>query len=1283
MVCSAFSDEPSKYRCHSRKAGLSAAFVLLLSLHATLAAPDAGADEAQWIWANGSQLQDPVSEGETCFFRKLINLRVQAEGKVEISADDNYVLYVNGHEVGKGNSIKHIDQYEITKYLQVGRNIVAVKVANTVGDTAAMAARVAIRPTTNDDGEWFNFNSDSTWRTSTDSSELWETTLYNDRLWQGAATFGQFGETAPWDQPETPVVNQELDRRERFQIQKGFGVQRVLNDEKIGSVIAMTFNEFGHIILSQENGPLLLVFDQDQDGVPETVRTYCEDVQSCQGILALNGEVFVTGQGPEGAALYRLTDEDRNGTLDKIKTLVKFQGSNGELGAHGLQLGPDGMLYVVLGNYVTPIGEQGVGQTYDDPYEGDLTKRYEDPTGHAKGIRAPGGTVIRTNTEGTVVETIAGGLRNAYDLAFSHTGALFVHDSDMEADLGSAWYRPNAVLDITEGGEYGWRSGWAKWPEHYLDRLPILLDTGRGSPTGSVAYEHYMFPVRYQNTFFLADWSEGKILNVKIKRRGASYTADSEVFLQGQPLNVTDLEVGPDGAVYFCTGGRGTAGSVYRVFYKGDVPDRMKKIGEGIARAVRQPQLRSAWARQEIAGIKRELGDEWSQLVAGVAYSDDNPAHYRLRAMELMQLFGPAPSEDLILELSKAGNELVRARAAMFMGLYPSERGGKRLEVLLSDDNPFVRRAACEALLRAKQSPDDVQPLIELLAEDDRTLSFVARRVLENTPFEKWRDNVLNTPDVRVTLQGTLALVNAQPNNENGLLALQRISELLTGFLSDADLVDALRVSQVILHRTNIDRKQVAAFGDQIAEEFPAGDSRINHELIRLCAYLDTDSIAERALDYLSSDAKLSDRTLVAMYLQFFSHNWNAKQRFQILRFYEKIANDAESGTVSMYVSDVTRDFASSFSDDDIQSVLEQGHVWRNASLAAIYKLQVPIDEATTQLLLQLDQRLLKNPKVDDVQRRLRTGIIAMLATSSEPEAAEYLRARWRKEPERRSLIAMALSVKPEGENWDYLVRSLNILEEQAIGDVIGSLLKVRVATDDPMALRQLILLGVRQEQKGNDFKKIEKLLQQWTGMQRPENANVTMRLWQKWYSKTYPDRPAAVLPNEELSRWDFDQLVTYLDSDRGKYGDPIIGRSVFSKAKCNTCHRFGNFGDSIGPDLSGIARRFTKREILESVLYPSHIISDRYASKKVLTIDGRTYIGLLTEKSNGTTAIRDSKNQVAVVDDQDIDQILPSNASSMPSGLFDELSLQEISDLMSYLGAIPPLEVATRPKSP
>ena len=109
--------------------------------------------------------------------------------------------------------------------------------------------------------------------------------------------------------------------------------------------------------------------------------------------------------------------------------------------------------------------------------------------------------------DGKNCELFAAGFRNAYDIAFNSDGELFGFDSDMEWDWGTPWYRPTRVNHVPAGAELGWRSGWTKWPEYFIDSLPGTLDIGPGSPTGVVFYDHVMFPVRLQNTLFLAFWA--------------------------------------------------------------------------------------------------------------------------------------------------------------------------------------------------------------------------------------------------------------------------------------------------------------------------------------------------------------------------------------------------------------------------------------------------------------------------------------------------------------------------------------------------------------------------------------------------------------------------------------------------------------------------------------------------------------------------------------------------------------------------------------------------------
>src|SRR5262249_37293759 len=144
---------------------------------------------------------------------------------------------------------------------------------------------------------------------------------------------------------------------------------------------------------------------------------------------------------------------------------------------------------------------------------------------------------------------------------------LFTFDSDMEWDEKLPWYRAVRVCHCPSGADFVWRTGAANTPDYYIDSLPPVLETGRGSPVGMEFYEHHVFPKKYRGALFMGDWSLGIIWAVHLERRGAGYTGRAEKFCQGAPMNVTDLTVGPDGALYFTMGGRGSQGGVYRIVY--------------------------------------------------------------------------------------------------------------------------------------------------------------------------------------------------------------------------------------------------------------------------------------------------------------------------------------------------------------------------------------------------------------------------------------------------------------------------------------------------------------------------------------------------------------------------------------------------------------------------------------------------------------------------------------------------------------------------------------------
>lgn len=361
----------------------------------------------------------------------------------------------------------------------------------------------------------------------------------------------------------------------------GFQVERLYSvPAEQGSWVSLTFDPRGRLLTCDQHGGLYRVTPPPLgSGESPRIEPLKAPIGGAHGLLYAFDSLYVTNNEARGgeSGLYRLRDSDGDDQFDQVELLRRIEGK-GEHGPHGIALGPDGKsLYLVAGNF-TKIPQPESSLVPRVWQEDQLLPRLPDAGGHDPHILAPAGWIARTDPDGQRWELVAVGFRNAYDLAFNHDGELFAFDSDMEWDIGAPWYRPTRVCHVVGGAEFGFRNGAGKWPAYQPDSVPPVVDIGPGSPTGILFGYGAKFPAKYQEALYLLDWSYGAIYAAHLEPRGASYTATFEKFLSGTPLPVTDLAIGPDGAMYFAIGGRRTQSGLYRVSYRGNEPTQPAKV---------------------------------------------------------------------------------------------------------------------------------------------------------------------------------------------------------------------------------------------------------------------------------------------------------------------------------------------------------------------------------------------------------------------------------------------------------------------------------------------------------------------------------------------------------------------------------------------------------------------------------------------------------------------------------------------------------------------------------
>ena len=161
--------------------------------------------------------------------------------------------------------------------------------------------------------------------------------------------------------------------------------------------------------------------------------------------------------------------------------------------------------------------------------------------------------------------------------------------------------------------------------------------------------------------------------------------------------------------------------------------------------------------------------------------------------------------------------------------------------------------------------------------------------------------------------------------------------------------------------------------------------------------------------------------------------------------------------------------------------------------------------------------------------------------------------------------------------------------------------------------------------------------------------------------------------PRSHVQKWNIDELSEMTASSLVE-GDREHGAKIFRDALCARCHRIGREGKAVGPDLTFVGRRFSPRDLLESILTPSRSVAENFQLDSIVMQSGVIHTGrILIEGDYRSQKIRIQtdalkSDSVVEIDKSEIEEHKQLDRSPMPDGLLDVFSRGEIRDLIAYL---------------
>ena len=1066
-----------------------------------------------------------------------------------------------------------------------------------------------------------------------------------------------------------------------IQVPPGFEVSLYADDSLVHDIYSMTVDAKGRVVVAGA-GYVKILHDADGDGRAESATLFSDvPASGAHGMVFDGNDLVCTGDN----SVMRLCDTDGDGVADgkpEVWTTLKHS----EHGANGLVRGPDGCYYLICGN------DAGVSA--------------QQITSANSPVKRPrSGAVVRFSPDGKPLDVFAHGFRNPYDLDFDAAGHLLTVDSDGERDHHLPWYAPTRLFDIAQGMEHGWLlMGWARgWnrPPSFFDGVERLVEIGRGSPTGVVAYRHHAFPAHYQGGVFSACWTLGKVYYFPLSSAGATLSSKLEVFMQTTGdigFAPCDLAVGPQGDLFVAIGGRHTRGSVFRVRAvgaKASEPARNpSNETESLAEVLAADQPLASWSRARWVPAAQRLG---KAVFEKAAQNQDLGLPERIRAIEiLVELFG-GPEVPAAEQIAGSGEPLLQSRIAWALSrISSSQHTAQILARLTSISEPNVARAAWEALAVT----DGIDPTAERqpdwqagLANPERRVRAaaiaVARGVGQGSYQRFLASNSKSLPSLQIRLAqlwvetpetfGEPTRITFKPADFQTCLE----SFAIVGASTELKL-EAVRLLQLGLGDLRVREGQAEVYSGyvsnaaaeldtafrekllaQLAPSFPTDNAELNRELARLFGMLGAEherllpAIARQWTEQSTVEDDVHYLIVASLLPGDRTSEVTAATAECLLRLQKKL-DDAGQFASRNWPQRVGEAFDELCGRDPalVERFIDSPNFCRVEQTLFAARLPKNVRPRATHKLWSQTVGKGAEPTAE---------LIALVGRLPAVEALPLLHSQWEQVGLRDSIV-LALAKYPQSEDRERYVDALASPQRDVVARAAQALMALGMdcSSSEIAAALQAFKISCALPRNVEPRLSVYRLLDFWTescsDVDDTPDAGQSYVPWFEMFAQYYPHEAAKLNARSGATAGSWKARLAGLDWSLGEAGR---GKAVFERRACHRCHEVNGH---LGPELKGAVSRLSRDDLFTAIVDPNLEVSPTYQTTVLATGAGQVYYGLVVYESPEGMLLQTGPDITVRVTNVEPSSVRKTNQSIMPTGLLDMLSDQDVSDLYAYL---------------